>query len=309
MSIQQETDFKIKFRGTRGSYPCAKSNYLKYGGNTACVEVRCKNQLIILDAGTGIIDVGIDEIKNSIVEQNKTPHQVTIILSHIHQDHIQGLQFYRPLFLPSSSVNLYGLSSKDELLENTLKNVLFDKVFPLGIDEIRSNFSINNLNQGDLLKISQNGEIKKFNILDDNIETCKDDIIVTVYKTSAHPKDGCLCVKVAYNGRTLVYATDKESYVGSDKKFIQFSYDCDCLIHDAQYTYQDYINPIQPKQGFGHSTFEMAIEAATLAKAKQLFFFHYDPDYDDNKMLMLEDEFSKNNKNVFFAKENLEIYL
>ena len=62
-----ESDFLIKFRGTRGSYPTPKSNFLKYGGNTACVEVRCGKQLIILDAGTGIIDIGVDEIKNSII--------------------------------------------------------------------------------------------------------------------------------------------------------------------------------------------------------------------------------------------------
>ena len=62
-----ETDFKVKFRGTRGSYPTAKANFLEFGGNTACVEVRCGNQLIILDAGTGIIDVGIDEVKNVFI--------------------------------------------------------------------------------------------------------------------------------------------------------------------------------------------------------------------------------------------------
>ena len=277
------TDFSVKFRGTRGSYPTAKANFLKFGGNTACVEVRCGKQLIILDAGTGIIDVGIDEIKNSIINQEKEPLQTTIFLSHIHQDHIQGLQFYKPLFIPSSTINLFGLNTNDEDLKETLKTILFDKVFPLGIDDIRSNFNINNFSQNDVVVISQDGEIKTYDILDENIKTNIDDIVVSAYKTAAHPKCGCLCIKIQYKGKTLVYATDKESYIGADKKFIQFAYGCDCLIHDAQYTYQDYINPIQPKQGYGHSTFEMAIETAQLAKAKKLFFFHYDPDYDDNK--------------------------
>ena len=302
------TDFSVKFRGTRGSYPTAKANFLKFGGNTACVEVRCGKQLIILDAGTGIIDVGIDEIKNSIINQEKEPLQTTIFLSHIHQDHIQGLQFYKPLFIPSSTINLFGLNTNDEDLKETLKTILFDKVFPLGIDDIRSNFNINNFSQNDVVVISQNGEIKTYDILDENIKTNIDDIVVSAYKTAAHPKCGCLCIKIQYKGKTLVYATDKESYIGADKKFIQFAYGCDCLIHDAQYTYQDYINPIQPKQGYGHSTFEMAIETAQLAKAKKLFFFHYDPDYDDNKLSMLENEFSKNNENTYFAKENIEIY-
>ena len=135
-------DFAVIFRGTRGSYPKPKSNFLKYGGNTACVEVHCANRLIILDAGTGIIDVGADEIKNSIITQEKKPHQATIILSHIHQDHIQGLQFYKPLFVSNSKIDLYGLSCGNENLKDILNTILFDKVFPVGLDEIRSNFQI-----------------------------------------------------------------------------------------------------------------------------------------------------------------------
>ncbi len=299
-------DFKIKFRGTRGSYPSAKANYLKYGGNTACVEVHCGNQLIILDAGTGIIDIGLDEIKNSIISGKKVPHHATIILSHIHQDHIQGLQFYRPLFIPSSTINLFGLNGGEENLKDTLKTVLFDKVFPLSLNEIRSNFNINNLTQNDVIIIEPDGTTHVYDTLDKDIQINKDDIKITAYKTAAHPKNGCLCIKIEYKSKSLVYATDKESYIGADKKFIQFAHDCDCLIHDAQYTYQDYISPIQPKQGFGHSTFEMAIETAQLAKAKKLFFFHYDPDYDDNKLSMLENEYSKDSTSILFAKENYE---
>ena len=304
-----KSDFIVKFRGTRGSYPTPKENFLKYGGNTACVEVHCGSQLIILDAGTGIIDIGSDEIKNNIISENKVPHSATIILSHIHQDHIQGLQFYKPLFVPSSTINLFGLNSNEENLKDTLKTVLFDKVFPLGIDEIRSNFNINNLTQNDIIIISQNGNIKKIEDDSENIKISEDDIVIKTYKTFAHPKNGCLCIKIEYKNKTLVYATDKESYIGADKKFIQFSYDCDCLIHDAQYTYHDYINPVQPKQGYGHSTFEMAIETGLLSKAKKIFFFHYDPDYDDVKLDMLEKEFSKNNENIYFAKENFEFSL
>lgn len=302
------SDFIVKFRGTRGSYPTAKAGFLKYGGNTACVEVRLGSQLVILDAGTGIIDIGIDEIKNSILAMDKKPHRATIFLSHIHQDHIQGLQFYKPLFDENAQINLYGLNSSDENLKDTLKAILFDKVFPLGLDEIRSNFNINNFSQNDIVVISQNGETKRYNALKDEIKLLDDDIKISSYKTTAHPKNGCLCIKIEYKDKSLVYATDKESYVGADKKFIQFTHNCDCLIHDAQYTHQDYIDPIQPKQGFGHSTFEMAIETAQLAKAKKLFFFHYDPDYNDNKLGVLENEFCKN-PNIFFAKENESFYL
>ncbi len=304
-----EIDFKIKFRGTRGSYPKPKNNFLTYGGNTACVEVHCGNRLIILDCGTGIIDVGSSEIQNSIILQDNKPHLATIILSHVHQDHIQGLQFYKPLFMPNSKIELYGLATPNEDLKDTLKAILFDKVFPVGLDEIRSNFTINNFSQNEILILSQDGSTKKIDNSQDFINTIDDDIVVSAYKTNAHPKNGCLCIKIEYKGKSLVYATDKESYVGADKRFVQFAHNCDMLIHDAQYTYQDYVNPIQPKQGFGHSTFEMAIETSLSAKAKKLFFFHYDPEYDDNKLKMLEDEFSRKGNNIYFAKENEEIIL
>ncbi len=303
--MTNKDDFIIKFRGTRGSYPSPKSNYLKFGGNTACVEVRLGNQLVILDAGSGIIDVGIDEIKNKIISKDpQSPYQTTIILSHIHQDHIQGLQFYRPLFMKNSIVNLFGPSSSKEDLKETLQTILFDKVFPLALDEIRSDFNIGNFSQNQTIVLSQNGAVRVFDD-SENIKTKDDDIIITCYKTPAHPKNGCLCIRIEYKSRVLVYATDKESYIGLDKRFIRFAHQCDCLIHDAQYTQEDYINPIQPKQGFGHSTFEMAIDTAHCAKAKKLFFFHYDPDYDDKKLQMLEKEYVSDN--VFFAKENDEI--
>lgn len=298
--------FIIKFRGTRGSYPTAKKNFLNYGGNTSSIEVRCGKQLIILDAGTGIIDIGLDEVKNSIINQDKSPQNATIFLSHIHQDHIQGLQFYKPLFNPTSKINLFGLSAQGENLKDSLKSILFDKVFPLSLEEIRSNFKINNFSENQFVVISQNGEVKLYDTNESTVIN-DDDTVISAYKTTAHPKYGCLCIKVQYKSKTLVYATDKESYIGADKRFIQFAYNCDVLIHDAQYTYHDYINPISPKQGFGHSTFEMAIETALLSKAKKLFFFHYDPDYDDTKLKMLEDQFA--NDKILFAKENLELEL
>lgn len=296
----QKEKFKIKFRGTRGSYPVAKADFLKYGGNTSCVEIKCANQTIILDAGTGIIDIGQDK---NLSTQNV--HQATILISHIHQDHIQGLPFYKPLYNKTTTLNLYGLNPDKENLKETLKKVLFDKVFPLSIDEIKSNFNIENFSDKNVLIISQNGNIKLYNS-EENIEISNDDIIISAHKTPMHPKNGCLSFKIKFQGKTLVYATDKESRNSNDKDFIEFAKNCDCLIHDAQYTNEDYFNPKQPKQGYGHSTFEMAIDIAHLTNAKKLFFFHYDPEYDDIKLSKLEKELSEKYNSVFFAKENYE---
>lgn len=297
----QEDKFIVKFKGTRGSYPVPKSNFLKFGGNTASVELKCGNQTVILDAGTGIIDIGQDETTKS-----QTPHKATILISHLHQDHIQGLPFYKPLYIPSTTINLFGSAPNNENLKETLKTILFDKVFPLGLDEIKSNFNIKNFSDEIVITINQNGDIKLYNSKDADIPQNKKDIIISAYKTPMHPKNGCLCIKIQYSGKTLIYATDKESQNSSDNDFINFAKNCDCLIHDAQYTNDDYLNPKHPKKGYGHSTFEMAIDIAHLTNAKKLFFFHYDPEYDDTKLSNLENELTKKYNRVFFAKENYE---
>ena len=105
-------EFKIKFRGVRGSYTVADTNFLKYGGNTACVEVNVGGHLIILDAGTGLISLG-NELMKKYIESGTTlsdrePVKCTILLSHIHLDHIQGFPFFRPTHLSSTKMALLG---------------------------------------------------------------------------------------------------------------------------------------------------------------------------------------------------------
>lgn len=310
----KNSDFKIKFRGVRGSYPTPKANFLAYGGNTSCVEVHIGRHLIVLDAGTGIVDLGTDLVREYILSsdnpQERTPVCATILLSHVHQDHIQGLQFFQPIFFQSSKINVFGLNINGEDLKDTLQDVLFDRVFPLGIDDVKCSFNIQNLNETKMIIFKNSGEVEIIEAVDFKSEDyTPKDAIVSLYKTQAHPRNGCLCIKISYNNKVLVYATDKESYIGSDKRFIEFAHGCDVLIHDAQYTHQDYVSPVAPKQGYGHSTFQMALESAKLSKAKKLLFFHYDPSYDDSILNILESEFKTQDGSVDFSKESMEIAL
>lgn len=314
-------EIKVKFRGVRGSHPVPHQSFLKYGGNTSCVEIQAGGRLIILDAGTGIIDLGRDLQKEHILSgtdlYSRKSVDATLLLSHIHQDHIQGLQFFAPLFIPTTTLDVYGLPYPNKSLKENLSDVLFEKVFPVSTDEIPSNFNIHDFQLKHILIIKpdntkvfiKSSEFNKYM----HEDTREDDVIISAHKTTAHPKNGSLCIKIEYKGKSIVYATDKESYVGCDKKFIEFAHGADLLIHDAQYTHQDYISPILPKQGFGHSTFNMAIETAKFAKAKRLVFFHFDPNYDDGILDMLEREFcfanENTNENFIFAKENLEIII
>ena len=97
--------------------------------------------------------------------------------------------------------------------------------------------------------------------------------------------------------------------MGGEKKFVKFAKNCDLLIHDSQYTTEDYMNSHSPKQGFGHSTYDMAIEAMKQTNAKNLVFFHYDPSYDDTKLSRIKEHYSTANKNVYMSYEGFEFQL
>lgn len=307
------SEFKIKFRGVRGSYPIAKSEFLKYGGNTACVEVHVGGQLIILDAGTGLIELGNDllqeHINSSLDKANRKKIKAVMLLSHIHQDHIQGFTFFRPIHLSSTILNVFGNCDFEEDLAQELSTLLFNKSFPLDLGDMAGQLNIHNLQETDCIILNGDSEpvIKRVE-KDEDLIPQGEEVIISCYKSYAHPQNGVMIYKIAYKDKSLVYATDKESYIGGDKKLAKFARDCNLLIHDAQYTTEDYLDTFAPKQGYGHSTYEMASDAQKQINAQKLVFFHFDPSYDDNKLDRLNEEYSDGETRLL-AKENLEIDL
>ena len=308
------SEFKVKFRGVRGSYPIAKKEYLKYGGNTSCVEVNAGGHLIVLDAGTGLIDVGNELLEKYIASgtetSNRTPIKAVVLLSHIHHDHIQGFTFFRPLHIPSTTINVYGNVNYNESLSDELAELLFGKSFPLDLGDIAGNLNIKDIAETDAI-ILRNGEppiIKRVERPED-LDAGEDDVVITCYRSYAHPQEGVIIYKISYKCKTLVYATDKESYLGGDKKLANFARGCNLLIHDAQYTTEDYMNSFVPKQGYGHSTFDMAIECQNQVNAEKLVFFHFDPGYDDEKLDSISEHYKGLGGKAQLAYEGLEINL
>jgi ribonuclease BN (tRNA processing enzyme) len=303
------SEFSVKFRGVRGSFPVANKNFLNFGGNTSCVEVNVGGHLIILDAGTGIINVGDDLMEkylaSAINPEERTPINAIILISHIHQDHLLGLTFFKPLHIKSTNLSIYGCGSSDSNLKTNLSELIFGKTFPIDLGETACNLEITDLikNKAILLKKSQRPQI--VDIKDLNIE--EDDVLITFYKSYVHPREGVMIYKITYKGKSVVYATDKECYFGGDRKFSRFAKDCDLLIHDTQYTTEDYLSPYSPKQGYGHSTYDMAIEVMKQTKAKNLAFFHYDPSYDDFRLSRVKERYTLDNKNIIMSYEGLEI--
>ena len=305
--------FKVKFRGVRGSYPIADKDFLQYGGNTSCVEVNVNGHLIILDAGTGLINLGNElmqkYIASGLTQQERKPVKATLLISHIHQDHIQGFTFFRPLHIPSSEINVFGNVNYNETLSDELANLLFGKSFPLDLGDIAGNLNIRDLNEteGIILRHGEPPIIKRIENEDEKPEG--DDVLITCYRSYAHPQEGVYVYKISYKDKVMVYATDKESYLGGDKKLANFARGCNLLIHDSQYTTEDYLNSFVPKQGYGHSTFDMAIECKNQVGAEKLVFFHLDPEYNDEKLNIIKEHYKDLGDSALLAYEGLEIDL
>ena len=307
-------DFCVTFRGVRGSYPTPEKNKLKYGGNTACVEVKIGKQLIIIDAGTGIISLGDNLLREHLLsgsdEYSRKKINATILLSHTHQDHIQGLPFFNPIYIGSTNLDIFGSDNENNNLKNTLSLLTFDKMFPLTFDEMPADINIRNFHEKTFLSLDPDSdrlaEIKQ--ITSDDIQN-PDMIEIRCFKSYAHPKEGVLIFKISYKNKTLIYASDKESYIGGDKKLIQFCRNADVLIHDANYTKEDYLSATNPKQGFGHSTPDMTVKVAQMANVSKLYLFHIGPSYNDETVDEIEKQTKELFKNTQVAYEGLSVSL
>ena len=302
--------FVVYFKGVRGSHPVAQKNFMEYGGNTSCVYINVNNKRIILDAGSGIINTGNQIREERICTQAKPPIYSIILLSHLHFDHIHGLPFYNYLHHPESKIDLFCRSESDNYLKEELSDLLFNKSFPLDIDEIKSDFrlhALNDTNNNYAIILKDNEDEPFITTLDGAKNAGENDVVITSMYSKTHPQYGVTVYKITYKGKSVVYATDKECYEGGDKALSLFARDCDLLIHDSQYTTEDYNSVVFIKQGFGHSTFDMALMEKENTHAKKLAFFHYDTNYNDEKLDEIKNDIIDKNEGVIFPKENQKI--
>lgn len=276
--------FLVRFWGTRGSYPAPGPHTVRYGGNTTCVEVQAGPHLLILDAGTGIINLGYDLLRRS--QESGAAIRATLLFTHMHHDHTQGFPYFPPAYLGSSVLHILGPRTFEQEIDQTLSNVVLPPSFPMSLAEMSSLKVIRSLHENELICIDgEAGEPQVFNRFHDQVAPGPDAVCVHIHKSYAHPRSGVFVYRVAYRGRSLVFATDTEGYVDTDQRLVAFARGADLLIHDAQFSAEEYV---QSRQGWGHSTPQMAAEVARQCGAARLVLSHHEPRYDDAAVERLE---------------------
>lgn len=270
-----QSNFSLRFWGVRGSYAVSHRSALKYGGNTSCVEVIAGNHRIIFDAGTGIIGLGKELLKN------QGPLSLNLFLSHTHHDHLSGFYFFDPLFHKRNRINIFGPRSGKRSLAETLRAAMEPALFPIGLDALDAKRLIWSLLGGESIELRDNRQGPRITKSVSLRGNHNEQPMILTHSSPAHP-NGVILYRVFFQRKSVVYATDLEEAPGGYPDVIEFARDADVLIHDAQYLESEYASAVNPRKGWGHSTVESATEVAKKAGVKRLVLFHHEPTHDDH---------------------------
>jgi len=258
------TALTVQFRGVRGSTPSPARETVRYGGNTSCVVVRYGDELLILDAGTGIRSLG-DDVARLF---GARPINANLLISHTHWDHIQGLPFFAPAYSPHNHIRVIAPNGCGDKLKRALKNQMSPAHFPVGLDQMRGLTDVDEL-------ASDHTHLGNFSI--------------SVFPLN-HP-GGCAGFRIGVNGTAIGYLPDHEPYQTDRsgmpgginprrKALVDFVRDLDLLILDTQYTEVEYENRI----GWGHGSLPESVALAVEAGVRRLALFHHDPSHGDNQI-------------------------
>ncbi len=266
---------EIRFWGVRGSIASPGPATAGVGGNTSCVEVMCGSTRLILDAGTGLRALG-----DSLL--GKGPVESALLLTHYHWDHIQGLPFFVPAYVPSTRLEIVGLEGRTGLRE-ALGRQMSAPHFPVDLADLGAQIAWREVRLGEAFEI---GEAR-----------------VRAVKLN-HP-GGVTAYRIEHRGRVLVYATDTEHYACVDPVLLGLAKGADVLVYDSQYTPEEY----PKKVGWGHSTYAAGCEIAKAAGVSQLVLYHHDPQRDDAGVAAIEALARQVFPESHAAKEGMEIDL
>ena len=249
----------VRFWGVRGSVASPGPETAGVGGNTSCVEIVAGSSRIVLDAGTGLRRLGNELVKQGAVD-------VTLLLSHVHWDHIQGLPFFAPLYAPGTRIQVVTGANGTPTRE-VLRRQMSAPTFPVDLNDVPAALD--------------------FTEVRDRQRFVAGEAEVTVAKAN-HP-DQVYAYRVEHRGRSVVYATDTEHFRCVDPRLAALARNADVLIYDAQYLPTEYVGEGgMSRVGWGHSTWEAAVELARAAGVGKLVLFHHDPSRTDDAVAAIE---------------------
>lgn len=262
VAAKNDPAMRVKFWGTRGSIPTPGPSTTRYGGNTACVEVRCGGKILMLDCGTGAREMGLalaEEFKGKGVE-------VHILVGHTHWDHIQGFPFFAPAYLTGSRLTIYSLRGSDKSLEKVFGGQMDASYFPVPLSGLVAHLKF----------VELRGPVKLGPVSISNIFLNHPGLAVGY--------------RIEYGSKSLVYLSDHENLCRMsgdnaqnrkrEESIDEFARGADLYIREAQYTDEEY----PAKRGWGHSTWSDALESAHRAQVKTLALYHHEPTHGDDEL-------------------------
>lgn len=253
---------KITCWGARGSIPVSGKEYIKYGGETTCIEIRSRaGDIIIIDAGTGIRKLG-----NKLVAAGES--DLNILFTHAHWDHLMGFPFFKPIYSKKTSIKMYGCAYTQQSIEKVLSKSMIAPYFPVDFSQLQAAIVPRTV--------------------------CEEPFAIGPIAVSpiqlSHPNQG-IGYKFTEDGKSFVFLTDNEltlkhSGGGDYDDYLRFCRGADVLVHDAEYTAEQY----QITKGWGHSVYSDALRLAMEAGVKQFGLFHHNQDRSDAELDRIVDD-------------------
>ncbi len=273
--LEKADSFTLKFWGVRGSIPCPGPEYVRYGGNTSCLEVRCGPHLLIFDGGTGLRQLGrtLDD---------EAPIEADLFFTHTHLDHVTGLPFFTAAFKPENRFRFWaGHLLPQHRLYEVLSELMTAPLFPVPLDVLKAAISYIDFKPRETLEPHPGIKLRT---------------------TPLNHPNGATGYRIDWNGKSICYITDCEhDGNGPDKGIVELIKGADIFIYDSTYTEAE-----MPRfTGWGHSTWEEGAKLCDAAGVKTLVIFHHDPAHDDAFMDCIAEKAEKARPGTLVAREGM----
>ena len=277
MRLNAGGDFYVRFWGVRGSVACAGPDTLRYGGNTSCLEIRCGDDLLIFDAGTGIRYLGNDLMKQGGVIDTH------IFLTHTHFDHICGILFFAPFFIPGNRIEIASGHLGDTMTtKHALSGLMMSPLFPVDMTVFNADLTFTDFTVGSVLRPREG---------------------ITLKTLRLHHTNGATGYRIEYQDKSICYITDHEhGDEVADQRLVSFIEGADIVIYDATYTDEEYL---KNHVGWGHSTWQQGARFCDMANVGTYVVFHHDPDHDDDFMDQVAEDASARRPGTIVAREGM----